>query len=147
MSVSLYGSGQTVIQVVQGSLTTTFSTTSTSFVSTGLFATITPQSTTSKILIMVSGDGYITSPPASLFTTIYRGATNLASGTNNTFQQLYSSSTASIAAPITMSFIDSPATTSATTYTLYAASPQSVTATIGLNNAPCYIQLLEISGS
>jgi subtilisin-like proprotein convertase family protein len=47
MSVSLYGSGQTVIQVVQGSSSTQTSTTSTSFVATGLTATITPQSTTS----------------------------------------------------------------------------------------------------
>ena len=49
MSVSLYGSGNTVIQVVSANYNTSTSTTSTSYVTTGLSATITPQSTTSKI--------------------------------------------------------------------------------------------------
>jgi hypothetical protein len=145
MSVSLYGSGQTVIQVVQGSLTSAFSTSSASYVSTGLSATITPQSSTSKILILVSGVVYLSTYPVSAFATVYRGATNLGSGTNNNLVQLFTYGQ-SQAGTTNFSVIDSPATTSATTYTVYMQGGGS-SITFGLNNTPCYIQLLEISGS
>ena len=45
MSVSLYGNGQTVIQVVNATYSTSTTTTSTSYVTTGLTAAITPQNT------------------------------------------------------------------------------------------------------
>ena len=59
MSVSLYGSGQTVIQAVSTSLTSTFTMSGqTQTAITGLSATITPQSTTSSILVIVTIGGY-----------------------------------------------------------------------------------------
>jgi hypothetical protein len=111
-------SGGKVLQVVQGTTTTTTSTTSTSYVTTGLSASITPSSNTSKILIMTVTHGFIT-PSAKLGSfTLFRGTvagTNLAGASG--IVALYSSGV-DLMAPVATQFLDSPATTSATTYTL-----------------------------
>jgi len=52
-----------VVQVVNASYTTTQATTSTSFIDTGLTASITPTSTSSKILILVSQNLNLRSSP------------------------------------------------------------------------------------
>jgi len=106
------GGGGKVLQVIGASDSTSRSTFSSSFVnsSSTLTATITPSSTSNKVLIMMSigvykktgGVGYI---------TIYRGGTNLAGNDgfipNTGLNNQYSSSVV---------FLDSPNTTSATTY-------------------------------
>jgi hypothetical protein len=95
------------------------STSSSSYVSSGFAVTITPKFATSKIYICASTNTYDgSSGPSGLF-TIYRNSTNLASGTApSALTGVYSSSGA-IVVPLTMQFLDSPATTSATTYTIY----------------------------
>jgi hypothetical protein len=107
-----------IAQVVNFTSATQTTSTSTSFVTSGIAATITPTLNTSKILIMVStavrnsNGSYI-----SQF-TLFRGTvagTNIGEATSgfNTFGatgQLYTN--------LAISYIDSPATTSATTYTL-----------------------------
>jgi hypothetical protein len=144
MSVSLYGSGQTVLQVVQGTTTSTTTTTSASFVATNLTATITPQSTNSKILIEVSGALDSAATNSQAVATIYRNnTTNLsnAAGFTNIF-----SSAGRVIGSAAMIYLDSPSTTSATTYTVYILGsngssivfPQAGVATI---------TLVEISGS
>jgi hypothetical protein len=145
MSVSLYGSGQTVLQVVQGTTTTGTTTASASFVTTNLTATITPQSTTSKILIQVTGpiDSAATNSQAN--GTIYRNnTTNLggAAGFTNIF-----SNSGRIIGSLAMNYLDSPATTSATTYTVYinGSNGSSIIFPQGTNLAT--ITLTEISGS
>ena len=122
MPVSLYGSGQTVIQVVQGSNSTETSTTSTSFVATGLTATITPQSTTSKIFIMFNGilvpaDGN----GGALSVAIYRGSTNIFGDAVNSANgtMVGSDNPLNMSLRLSMNYLDFPATTSSTTYTLY----------------------------
>lgn len=104
--------GGKILQVVQGTYSTTVSTTSTSYVTTNLTASITPSASTSKILIhyaLVANNG-----GDNTRTTIYRGTvgsgTNL--GTTNGFATAKNANTAS------SSYLDSPATTSATTYTI-----------------------------
>jgi len=72
-----------VLQVVQGSFSGVSSTTSTSMVSTSLNASITPTSSSSKILVLVAGTTASNTLNAASLVTIYRGATNLAS--NNQF--------------------------------------------------------------
>ena len=141
MSVSLYGSGQTVIQVVQGVLTTQASTTSTTFVTTGLSVSITPQSSTSKILVTVNGVGQSLSTNYCFY-TIYRGATNLAAVGFNEI------SSSSVGQSLSICFLDSPATTSATTYALYfkvGSSTGYVNDTA--NSMTSTITVQEISGS
>lgn len=125
-----------VLQVVQGTTTTATSTTSSSFVATNLTATITPRFSTSKVAVFVSGaaDNNTTNTQCNI--NVYRNnATNLggASGFTNIF-----SNSGRVIGSAAIHFIDSPSTTSATTYTVYingsAATPvqfpQSGTATI-----------------
>lgn len=107
-----------ILQVVMGTATAGFVTTSTSYVATNLSATITPTSATSKILIFFTGPSYSLSVNYA-YTTVYRnGTTNLGFGgaaglgiTGNN-PETYDTS-------VTGMYLDSPATTSATTYTVY----------------------------
>ena len=95
-------------------------------ITTSLSATITPKFTTSKIL--VKAIIFMETGGAGNFSqaTIYRGATNLA---------VVSNYMAAIRAPtivyldglLPMQVLDSPATTSSTTYTIYVISPSGTT--------------------
>ena len=120
---TIQASAGSVIQVVQGSYSTYTTTASTSFQSTGLTASITPKFSTSKILVLVNPNMaiyYGTAAIASLQLQITRGATQILyqdraiainAGTGGG-GVIYS------AASLGLSVLDSPATTSATTYTL-----------------------------
>lgn len=137
----------TVLQVVSATITNTISTSSTSFSDTGLSATITPISTSSKILVLCQANG------------IYN-----ASGLNGTALQLvrnttailmfeclagYMSTTEKSVGGSSTSYLDSPATTSATTYKLQIASSHGGTvyfnATGASRNSAASITLMEIA--
>ena len=77
MSVSIYGSGQTVLQVVQGTYSTQVTTTSSSFVTSGLSASITPKFSTSKILVIFGGNTFASASTANAKLAIYRGGSQL----------------------------------------------------------------------
>jgi hypothetical protein len=113
--------GGKVLQVVQ-SLTTGYiaSSASNTYVDANLSATITPTSATSKILVMITQNVRwytgLASNPNGAFMTILRGATAIWNTAQTApyigeFQLLYEG--ASIAA---VNYLDSPNTTSATTY-------------------------------
>jgi hypothetical protein len=115
---ALQASSGRVLQVVQGTLSTSVSTsTSNTWVTTGLNASITPSSSSSKILATISGNGSAQATNVQGVFTLYRNSTNLSPSTYG-FSQLYSSAGA-IQSEMTFSYLDSPATTSSTTYTLY----------------------------
>ncbi len=101
-----------LIQVVHQPFNTNVNTTSTSFVTTGHAATITPKSSSSKILISVQGGSWYISAGQS-FVTLYRGSSNLVdvSGLALNDDQKY--------IPHSFVYYDTPNTTSATTYTAY----------------------------
>ena len=107
-----------VLQVVNATYNTQGSTASTSPVATGLSASITPKFSTSKILIIMSVAGMLkTSTNSCAGFSIAKNGSVLfrfedAAGYTN------AANTAS-ASPAT-SYLDSPATTSAITYALYA---------------------------
>ena len=106
-----------IIQVVQGTYATQGSTTSTSYVTTNLTASITPSNSSNKILVTVSLNG-VQSPSANYFwSTLYRNSTDLAPSANG-FGWSYSSANI-VGANVTFSYLDSPATTSSTSYTQY----------------------------
>jgi len=127
-----------VLQVVQGTLTTSSSTTTiNTWVTTGLLASITPTSSTSKILATVSGFTYTTALNVQAIYTLYRGGTNL-SPTTYGFINNYSSAGA-VQAGMTFSYLDSPATTSSTTYTLYM-SLANTAGTVNFNNVSAWGQ-------
>lgn len=136
-----------ILQVATGTTTTQVTTTANTMVTTGLTATITPTSTDSDILAFAFLP--IAVNPASTFcsSTIYRGT--IASGTNlatpSTFlTTIYSgSNTGGIRQQVAIFAPDSPATTSATTYT---AAFSSTNATIcNGSNHPAYMLLMEVS--
>ena len=117
MSVTISGSGQIIKQVVSSTFTSAFSSSSTSFTPIGLSATITPTNAANKIFIIVSIYGSSTN---SFLAQLYRGVTAIDAGTagNNQFTlgQVVPTNTYSLSS--TTNYLDSPATTSAITYSI-----------------------------
>jgi hypothetical protein len=109
-----------VLQVVNATSTTEFSTSSSSWVTTSFSASITPIFSTSKVLITYGADVRIPSTGGALIqSTIYRGGTNIAPNTGRGFTQLQAASANQIDSAQYATYIDSPSTTSSTTYTVY----------------------------
>jgi len=132
-----------VLQVVQGEFSGTSSTTSTSMVSTSLNASITPTSSSSKILVLVSGAAANNTLNAVAILTIYRGATNLA-GSSFTYHANPVSGLNNWQS-VNMVYLDTPSTTSSTTYTVYFKS-SSGTAYLGTGANTNTITLMEVAG-
>lgn len=115
-----------ILQVVQSTYTTNTSITSTSFTDTGLSATITPSSTTSKILVCANFNALVshTANTANAAIQLLRGSTviySLLNGANNNgFLSINAgvgaSSALYILSTASLKYLDSPATTSAVTY-------------------------------
>ena len=110
-----------VLQVVQTVKTDSFSTTSNSLVDiTGFAATITPLSASSKVLVDVRLGGYESSTAAVIAFNLLRGSTSIATGTAGQGAAVTMAITinADRGESTGMLFLDSPSTTSATTYKL-----------------------------
>lgn len=115
-----------VLQVVQGTTSTEKSIASTSFTDTNLTVTITPSSTSSKIMILASQAVYLgsgTTEWVNVGLRLMRASTSILdySGTYDQANAIYTetvsgttNATLAIYTPIT--YLDSPSTTSATTY-------------------------------
>lgn len=143
-----------ILQVVEAFKADAFSFSSATFVDvTGLSATITPQSSTSKILCM----GQLNTGTANseyVIAQLVRGSTVIGSGTSGTTYNGISFNPASDNSRIwttPFEFIDSPATTSATTYKIQVRGLAAVTQYVnrrGLDTAfggSSNIILMEIS--
>ena len=98
----------TVLQVVQGTLSTQIGGAGASYSDTGLAATITPKSTSSKVLVTISFAWYHTNGKGDV--NIVRGSTQIAE-TNPVGVDANNPS-----GFCSMTYLDSPSTTSATTY-------------------------------
>lgn len=103
-----------VLQVVNATYSTTVASTSTTFADTGLTASITPKFSTSKILVLATVNGVQKNATnTALGTQLLRNSTNITQidglGTYTNSAQVNSSS-------VSINYLDSPATTSATTY-------------------------------
>jgi len=134
-----------VLQVINGTVGYT-TTSSASYVDTGLTATITPLFSTSKILVLVSLN--MISTTANSQAILFR----LTDGSGNPLQVMinYTYSSATSTAPIvsSLSYLHSPATTSATTYKIQFASNGTNTLRLndyGSNPALSTITLMEIA--
>jgi hypothetical protein len=104
-----------VLQVISGTTTTQTSTTSATYATTNLAASITPQSSTSKILVMTSQPFLASTNAANIGLRLVRGATNV--WTSDRAMYLG----ADLGVTQNILYFDSPATTSATTYTVQFA--------------------------
>ena len=131
--------GGKVLQVLTATDTTERSTTSTSFVtaSNTLTITITPSAASSKIFLVTSGTGYQDGSSSKF--TIYRGATNLSTASENELVQFEANRSS-----IGMTFLDSPNTTSATTYQVYFRNSGGSTTNLNPNNNQSVITAFEI---
>jgi hypothetical protein len=136
-----------VLQVVTGTTSTAASTTSTTFQDTGLTATITPTSSTSKILIIAAlGDVSSNNSGSNngVTTRILRGATQV--GANTSQQWCYGVFANQFINSGNMNYLDSPATTSSTTYKIqFRAQGAGPTVEVMRDSTQGSITLMEIA--
>ena len=139
------GVGGKVLQVVTATDDTARTTTSNTFVtgSNTLSVSITPASTSNKILILVSSsvkcngssEGYV---------TIYRnGSTNLGHSTNGFIRT--SDGNVDVSVGLGINYLDSPSTTSSTTYQVYMRASAN-TMVLQSNTCRGVITAIEIAG-
>tara|TARA_R100000353_G_scaffold66970_1_gene52102 strand:- start:458 stop:1042 length:585 start_codon:yes stop_codon:yes gene_type:complete len=145
--------GGKILQVVQNSFSTQTALNSASYIDTGLTATITPSATSSKVLIF----GFIPVNTSHFATpyrvygwgfNIVRGSTEIKSGSSTLYYQAINDSDINytvFARPHHFEYLDSPNTTSATTYKIQAKE-NDVTAglTICSNSVTAEMILLEV---
>jgi len=108
-----------IIQVVQGTFQTTTTSTSASMAATGITVNITPTSASSRIFIIFTGNCGNAATGLPQFILTRNGATTFvgsAAGSRALFTTCAVSSSLANIVPFTASWIDSPATTSSTTY-------------------------------
>ena len=141
-----------VLQVVSTTSTTSANTTSSSMVTTGIGLSITPRSASSKILIMIQstftftaasgfgisiarGASVVWSPCVSDATGFYGAFLTTVGTTNRIMHSIH--------------YLDSPATTSSTTYNLYYATRNSSVLTVNPADSTAggtVITLMEVQG-
>ena len=137
--------GGKVLQVLTDTTQTRVANATTSFVDTGLEIAITPSSATSKILIMITADSYKTDGNANnaIIWRLFRDATRIQS----TQDALYTGTALIQNGTWSCIYLDSPATTSATTYKLQFANINA-SATVAIvpnsNDAQGNMTLMEI---
>lgn len=133
-----------VFQIVTATSTTQDSTTSSTFTNTSLTASITPSSASSRILIMMSGTLQDSSTATRLNVTIKRGSTNIMDSVQGG-THFANNANVGLEVPVSLAFIDSPATTSSTAYTIAIKSSDNAT-TVRFNNqaALASIVLIEV---
>lgn len=112
----------TVLQVVQGTLTTQQTFTSSTASASSLAVSITPKSSSSKVLVMVSVNGINRQTnDTGLNLWLYRGASSIAQFGRQVLR-MSGNGSESWDATSGIELLDSPSTTSSTTYTVYGAS-------------------------
>lgn len=128
------GGALRILQVVSNSSVTTTANNSVNYTASGESVTITPKSTSSKILLIAAVPYYITGSAAAGNYTLFKGTTSGTdlSGGSAGFGQIYSGY-GDVRAAVGMTFLDSPATTSAITY---LTAHRSNSAAITLNSHP-----------
>ena len=141
---TVQASSGVVLQVVNANCAVQASTSSSSYIDTGLTATITPKFATSKILVIVDQNGcYNGGTAAGLYLQLLRGATSLSvfggrvAGDGATTLSVGSTS---------INYLDSPATTSATTYkTQYLSASGTAAVYVQVYSSMSTITLMEIA--
>lgn len=146
-------SGGGIIQMVQVSHNTSSTITSTSYTDTGLSASITPTSASNKILVIVSSPNQVyraaLEPIAS--TQLVRGSTSIYEQPYSYTMEVAPSANGRVffSYVLNLSYLDSPATTSSTTYKFQAkviTTSNTNQFVYNANSATSIIQLFEVSG-
>jgi hypothetical protein len=151
-----------ILQVVQAVLLSRVATTSATFSDTGITASITPSSASNKILVSVCMGGIGAAGSGGVLgTKLLRGATEILLGNASGSAIRVSAGTGgfgdanSTNGPIVIEYLDSPATTSSTTYKIQFASTYNSNQVVigGSNNTggvfnlttPSTITLMEVA--
>jgi hypothetical protein len=133
------------LQVVSATNGTPTQSTSTSFVQTNLTASITPKFSNSRIMVLVSTSVYFSSTSAYAFYSVYRNnTTNL--GSSYGLAQMSCPALPNVDLQLNIMTIDSPATTSSTSYTLWVRAGGSGNTITNDNLSTNTIILMEIAG-
>ena len=144
------GGGGKVLQVVSATTTTSTTISTTTYTDTTISATITPTLATSKILVLVNAPIYASraGEKCAMGARLVKGATTL-----ETWGRIFTDITGTLSSPkdiqistmFDLKYMDSPATTSATTYKIQGNHDESGITTIWQNgSALSSIILLEI---
>jgi len=143
-----------VIQVIHATDTNGFGVVSGSFTDTGLSATITPSSTSSKILVTYSASAGVNTAARMMLFNLVRGSTNI--GQPDSVQSFSSTRTIFVSGTdnshqVHFEVYDSPATTSATTYKVQCRINGTGTIFVGRRSSddaqqPVTLTLMEIAG-
>jgi hypothetical protein len=136
-----------ILQVVQGTYSTPVVSSSTTFADTGLSATITPQSSTSKILVLVhqASCGKVAgNTQTHMYLQLLRNATSVIVFDGSA---TYTNSSAdNYIGTVSTAYLDSPATTSAITYkTQFRNNVNAASVAVQVNSVTSTITLLEVS--
>ena len=122
LSFATASGGGKVLQVVQATNTTLFNSSSTSMTATGKTVSITPSSATSKIFFTFAYTLRKESTTNNIFQDVFRkiggGSYSALIGGRGFFQQAFGGTTGHDN-PVTITYLDSPSTTSAIDYQLY----------------------------
>ena len=134
-----------VLQVVHYLWQSNTSTTSTSYVDSGLTATITPSSTSSKILVIGSANAVFTQAVnTGVRIGLFNGVTEL---TTPAFYAAYDTASTDNQRNVPFSNLHSPSSTSAQTYIIkFYRNTGSGSVAIGANDSNSFITLMEIAG-
>jgi len=139
-----------VLQVVNGFTSTLISSSTSTFIDTGLTVTITPKFSTSKILVFVHQNGLSKdggNVGADMKLSLFRNNSVIS---NLSLYTLYTGATSPLyGQTLSTSYLDSPATTSATTYkTQFAAAENTGTVVTQVNggSSTSTITAMEIAG-
>ena len=146
MAVTIAGSGQIVVQVVNAAYSTTASSSTSTYIDTGLTATITPLFATSRILVIVSQNGV-----DKRTGNTYIGIQLQRNGSNIALMSQVAAATGTTAinniGTVGIEYLDSPATASAVTYkTQFSSQGNTAIAYVQMDNAVSTITLMEIQG-
>jgi hypothetical protein len=142
--------GGKVLQVVYASTTTTVTVATTTLTDTGLTASITPTLSTSKILVIANVQQFSNRLSGYIGTKgrLLRGSTTILDYPDDTFTAINGGgSSASLCGPVPMTYLDSPATTSSTTYKVQGApytTANSASIAYQYGNGPSTITLIEV---
>lgn len=108
--------GGKVLQVVSGTYSTATTVSSGTFTDTGLSLSITPTASTSKIMVIISQPTYVFGADNGSSTKLLRGATDIWTTGTGGYEAVYYQGASQLRVLTPIMYLDSPATTSSTTY-------------------------------
>jgi hypothetical protein len=138
-----------VLQVVQANTSSSTATTAGTFTDTNLSASITPSSTSNKVLVMVTQSIYVANGGADNggVVQILRNSTGVFNdgGSNAIYINATSVSQTALTMYMAMNFFDAPSSTSAVTYKTQMKAEDGSTITAQINSNTSTITLMEIA--